>query len=70
MDRYVGAVDDGGARDRSSSGRHLPHGDALAGGPGVPERRLLPLEATVKPHGHPGRGVSCVAPARMLQRRD
>jgi hypothetical protein len=36
------AMDNGRLRNRSSPRRYLPHGDALAGGTGVSERRLLP----------------------------
>ncbi len=39
---FTCAMDNGRLRNRSSPRRYLPHGDALAGGTGVSERRLLP----------------------------
>src|SRR5262245_20839145 len=41
---HAGAVDNGRLRNRPPPRRHLPHGDALAGGPRHHQRRLLPRD--------------------------
>jgi uncharacterized protein YndB with AHSA1/START domain len=39
---HAGTMADGRLRNRPAPERHLPYGDALAGGTGFPEHRLLP----------------------------
>ena len=60
---HARALGDDRLRNRSSPGRHLPHGDARAGGSGNKQHRLLPRD-----YAEPQAGMDDRAPARATGR--